>query len=61
MDLQALSGKVEAIVKAQDVNKLRAFLGLINCYGKFIRKLSSPAQPLDLLCKGFDGSGILCA
>ena len=54
--IHPLAGKVEAIVNApepRDVKELHSFLGLVNYYGKFIRQLSSLAQPLNrLLCKG---------
>ena len=44
--------KVEAIVKApepKNVSELRAFLGLINYYGKFLKNLSSLLHPLNEL------------
>ena len=54
--LHPMASKVSAIVEApepQDVKELRAFLGLVNYYGKFIRQLATLTQPLNqLLCKG---------
>ena len=54
--LQPLPDKVMAITEAPtptNVQELRAFLGLINYYGKFINQLSTLAYPLNqLLCKG---------
>lgn len=54
--LHPLASKVAAIVEAptpKDVKELRAFLGLVNYYGKFIRQLSTVARPLNrLLGKG---------
>ena len=54
--LQALPGKIAAIVEAPNptcVQGLRAFLGLVNNYGKFIHQLSTLTYPLNrLLCKG---------
>ena len=44
--------KVEAIKKAprpENCTQLRAFLGMINYHGKFIRNLSSILQPLNQL------------
>ena len=54
--LQALPEKIAAIVEAPNptcVQGLRAFLGLVNYYGKFIHQLSTLTYPLNrLLCKG---------
>lgn len=48
--------KMDAIVKMPkptNVSELRAFIGMINYYGKFIRNLSEVLRPLNrLLCKG---------
>ena len=47
--------KVEAIKQApspENLTELRAFLGMINYHGKFIRNLSSILQPLDQLLQG---------
>ena len=53
--LHALPEKVAAIVEAPkptNVQELRAFLGLVNYYGKFIHRLSALTYPLNrLLCK----------
>ena len=54
--------KVEAIQQAprpENLTQLRAFLGMINYHGKFIRNLSSILQPLSQLLQGnqeFKGS-----
>ena len=54
--LQPSESKVEAITKApspKNVTELRAFLGLINYYGKFLSHLSTTVAPLHkLLAKG---------
>ena len=47
--LQPTKEKARASAKApapQDVTQLRAFLGLVNYYGKFLRLLSSQLAPL---------------
>ena len=47
--------KVEAIKQApspENLTELRAFLGMINYHGKFIRNLSSILQPLNQLLQG---------
>ena len=47
--LRPTAGKVRAIVEApapQDVSQLRALLGLINYYAKFVGQLSSTLAPL---------------
>ena len=47
--------KVEAIKQAprpENLTQLRAFLGVINYHGKFIRNLSSILQPLNQLLQG---------
>ena len=47
--------KVEAIKQAprpENLTQLRAFLGMINYHGKFIRNLSSILQPLNQLLQG---------
>ena len=53
--LHALPDKIAAMVEAPaptNVTELRAFLGLVNYYGKFISQLSSVTYPLNrLLCK----------
>ena len=54
--LHPMASKVTAIVNAPEpkyLKELRAFLGLVNYYGKFVKQLSTIAQPLNqLLCKG---------
>ena len=50
--LHVTPGKIEAIVNApkpQNVTELRAYLGLVNYYGKFIPNLASTLQPLNSL------------
>lgn len=50
--LHTMHTKVAAIVEAptpKNVHELRAFLGLINYYGKFIPQLSTVAHPLNRL------------
>ena len=53
--LHALPDKVAAMVDAPqptNVQELRAFLGLVNYYGRFIRQLATLVYPLNrLLCK----------
>ena len=53
--LHADEDKLEAIVKVpkpHNVQQLRAFLGLLNYYGKFLRNLSTVLHPLNrLLCQ----------
>ena len=53
--LHTVHTKVTAIVEApspKNVHKVRAFLGTVNYYGRFISRLSTIAHPLDrLLCK----------
>ena len=48
--------KMEAILKArspENVQELQAFVGLLNCYGTFLYKLSTVLAPLHiLLCMG---------
>ena len=47
--LQPTTEEVCAIVEApapQNVSQLRSFLGLVNCYGKFLPNLSSTLAPL---------------
>ena len=47
--LRPMTEKIQAITKApvpQDVTPLRAFLGLINYYGKFMKNLSNHLVPL---------------
>ena len=47
--LRPTTEKIQAITKApvpQDVTQLRAFLGLINYYGKFMKNLSNRLAPL---------------
>ena len=49
-----LQTKFVAIVKApkpQNVTELRAYLGLVNYYGKFILNLASTLQPSTAYCK----------
>ena len=54
--IQPTGAKVEAINKAQkprNISELRAFLGMVNFYGKFMENLSTPLAPLyKLLRKG---------
>ena len=54
--LHTMPDKVAAIQEAPrpgNVKELRAFLGLVQYYGRFIRNLSTVTQPLNkLLCKG---------
>ena len=54
--LHTMPDKVMAITEAPrpgSVRELRAFLGLVHYYGRFINNLSNVAQPLNkLLCKG---------
>ena len=54
--LQPTESKVEAITKAptpRSVTELKAFLGLVNYYGKFLSNLSTTVAPLHkLLVKG---------
>ena len=56
--LQPTMEKVRAITLAQrpaNINQLRAFLGLVNFYGKFMKNLSTLLAPLyKLLRKGVD-------
>ena len=59
IDKQGLSpipDKVTAIMEApapSNVQELRAFLGLVNYYGRFLSQLSTISRPLhQLLCKG---------
>ena len=50
--LHATPNKIEAIVNApqlQNVAELRAYLGLVNYYGKFIPHLASILQPINSL------------
>ena len=50
--LHPMPTKVEAIVKApepKNVQEVRAFLGLVTYYGKFIPHLSTIAHPLNRL------------
>ena len=47
--LHPLQNKIDAIAKAprpQTVTELKAFLGLLNYYGKFIHKIASILHPL---------------
>ena len=59
--LQPSDKKIQAIIDApqpQDVTQVRAFLGMVNYYGKFLDHLSTPLTPLyRLLKKIFDGRG----
>ena len=54
--LHAMPEKVAAILEApppKTVHELRAFLGLVNYYGKFVRNLATLLHPLNqLLCQG---------
>lgn len=56
--LSTASGKVQAVIDAPvptNVTQLKAFLGLVNYYGKFISNLSTILSPLyQLLKKGSD-------
>ena len=50
--LHVTPGKIEEIVNApkpQNVTELRAYLGLVDYYGKFIPNLASTLQPLNSL------------
>jgi hypothetical protein len=53
--LHAMDSKLDAVVQAAqptNVQELRAFLGLLNYYGKFIPNRSTLAKPLNrLLCR----------
>ena len=52
--LQPIREKVDAIQKLpqpNDVTQLRAFLGMINYYGKFLKNLSTTLGPLHALLK----------
>ena len=52
--LQPITEKVDAIQKLpqpNDVTQLRAFLGMINYYGKFLKNLSTTLGPLHALLK----------
>ena len=54
--LHAVPEKIRAITEAPpptNVQELRAFLGLVNYYGKFLPRLSTLLYPMNrLLCKG---------
>jgi len=54
--IHPLKDKEVAIVDApesRNIKELRAILGLVNYYGKFIKQLATIAHPLNqLLCKG---------
>ena len=47
--LPVTPGKIVNAPKLQNVNELRAYLGLVNYYGKFILDLASTLQPLNSL------------
>ena len=53
--LHLTKGKIQAVVDAPEptnVAELKAYLGLLNYYGRFLPNLSTTLQPLnDLLCK----------
>ena len=61
--LHTTAKKVKAISEAPiptNVQKLRAFLGMLNYFSKFVHNHSITAQPLtDLLKRGFLGSGLM--
>ena len=52
--LHAMEDKLDAIMNApppQNVQQLRAFLGLLNYYGKFMSNLSTVKHPLNRLLR----------
>ena len=52
--IHATPEKVNAVVNApqpKDVSELRAFLGLLNYYGKFLPNLAGKLHPLNSLLK----------
>eukprot|EP00731_Ephydatia_muelleri_P016133 Em0009g557a len=52
--LRTADSKVEAVLKARapsNSTELRAFLGLVHYYGKFMQKLAETLQPLNALLK----------
>ena len=55
--LHTMTEKVDAVVHAQvpnNVQELRSFLGLLNCYGKFLPNLAATLHPLNNLLQKVD-------
>jgi hypothetical protein len=42
---------VMSIPRPKDISRLRAFLGLYNCYRKFVKTFSAIAKPLTMLTR----------
>ena len=49
--LHVTPGKIVNAPKPQNVTESRAYLGLVNYYGKFILNLASTLQPSTAYCK----------